>query len=122
MSESQKTMPIEAISRQTAEHYQWGTGCDGCHLVKTSDLSVIEESMPPGTSEVRHSHARARQFFYILEGEFTMEVDRQILTLRAGEGLEIAPGQPHQAMNRGSIPVRFLVISQPPSHADRVPA
>jgi mannose-6-phosphate isomerase-like protein (cupin superfamily) len=115
-------MPNKIIHRDSAEHYQWGTGCDGWHLVKAPDLSVIEESMPPGTSEFRHSHSRARQFFYVLEGEFTIEVDHQLFTLRAGEGLEIAPGQPHQAMNRGSIPVRFLVTSQPPSHGDRMPA
>jgi mannose-6-phosphate isomerase-like protein (cupin superfamily) len=49
-------------------------------------------------------------------------VDHQLFTLYAGEGLEIAPGQAHRAMNRGSVPVRFLVISQPPNHGDRVPA
>jgi mannose-6-phosphate isomerase-like protein (cupin superfamily) len=115
-------MSNKIINKDSAEHYRWGTGCDGWHLVKTPELSVIEESMPPGASEIRHSHGRARQFFYVLEGEFTMELDRQLLTLHAGEGLEIAPGQAHQAMNRGSVPVRFLVTSQPPSHGDRIPA
>lgn len=107
------------ISTSTAEHYTWGQNCDGWHLVRTPELSIIEERMPPGTSEVRHYHAHARQFFYVLEGELQMEMDGENHTLRTGEGIEIAPGQTHQAINRSGSPVRFLVVSQPPSHGDR---
>lgn len=109
-----------SISTSTAEHYTWGDRCDGWHLVRTPELSIIEERMPPGVSEVRHSHARARQFFYVLEGELTMEIEGHQHRLRTGEGIEIAPGQAHQAFNRSGSPVRFLVTSQPPSHGDRI--
>ncbi|HEV2646527.1 MAG TPA: cupin domain-containing protein [Acidobacteriaceae bacterium] len=124
-------MPTKIASRETAEHYTWGgphaTDCDAWHLLKTPDLSIIEELMPPGTperpiQEQRHVHARSRQFFFVLEGELSLEVDHQVYPLQAGQGLEVAPGQPHQAINRSSHPVRFLVTSQPPSHGDRVPA
>lgn len=108
------------ISKDTAEHYVWGQDCDGWHLVRTPELSIIEERMPPSASEVRHYHVRARQFFYVLEGELTMEIDHSHHVLRVGEGVEIAPGQPHQAMNRSRVDARFLVTSQPPSHGDRV--
>lgn len=108
------------IGKDTAEHYIWGNRCDGWHLVRAPELSVIEERMPPGTCEVRHHHVRARQFFYVLEGELAMEVELSHHTLRAGEGIEIAPGQVHQAINRSDSDVRFLVMSQPPSHGDRV--
>lgn len=119
-------MTPRIISTQSAEHYKWGgphaSDCDGWHLVKTPDLSVIEELMPPGTSEVRHSHQHARQFFFVLEGELTLEVDHHDFLLGPGEGLEIYPGQPHQALNRTTNPVRMLVTSQPPSHGDRITA
>jgi len=112
------------ISTTTAEHYTWGgpsrTDCDGWHLVRTPDLSIIEERMPPGTSETRHHHRLARQFFYVLQGELVVEVEQQTFVLRTGEGIEIAPGQVHQAVNRSQASVRFLVTSQPPSHGDRV--
>jgi quercetin dioxygenase-like cupin family protein len=118
-------LPTQIISTRSAEHYKWGgpqkTDCDGWHLVKTPTVSIIEELMPPGTSEARHSHNHARQFFYVLEGELTLEVDGQNYILHTGEGLEISPGQPHQAINRSAAPVRFLVTSQPPSHGDRAP-
>ena len=110
------------ISRESAPHYSWGEGCDGWHLVKSEGLSVIEERMPPGTSERRHLHRRARQFFYVLAGELTMEVEGMEHRLLANHGIEIAPEQVHQAFNRGVNDVRFLVTSQPPSHGDRVDA
>jgi mannose-6-phosphate isomerase-like protein (cupin superfamily) len=37
-------------------------------------------------------------------------------------GLTVAAQIPHQVFNRGSEDARFLVISQPPSHGDRVSA
>ena len=108
------------VSREAAEHYVWGGVCDGWHLLRSESLSVIEERMPPGSQEQRHFHERTRQFFYVLDGELTMELTGAVHTLVPGQGLEIAPDEPHQAMNRGERDTRFLVISQPPSHSDRV--
>ncbi|MDB4883540.1 MAG: cupin, partial [Gemmatimonadetes bacterium] len=84
-----------------------------------SGLSVIEERMPPGTSEVRHWHARSRQFFYVLAGTLTMEVEGTRHRLLARCGIELPPGTAHQALNEGETAVEFLVISMPPSHGDR---
>jgi mannose-6-phosphate isomerase-like protein (cupin superfamily) len=111
---------VKPISRAHAEHYSWGDHCDGWYLVRTDELNIIEESMPPGGYETRHFHVRARQFFYVLEGELTMEVEREEFILLAGEGIEVAPGHAHQARNRSGGNTRFLVTSQPPSHGDRV--
>jgi hypothetical protein len=46
MTNEQEGVPLLVISRDNAEHYFWGTGCDGWHLVRESGLSVIEECMP----------------------------------------------------------------------------
>jgi len=85
-------MPAKVVSTANAEHYTWGGGCDGWYLVRTPEINIIEERMPPATSETRHHHERARQFFFVLEGELTMEIEHHELTLRAGEGIEIARG------------------------------
>ncbi|MEC3911067.1 cupin domain-containing protein [Sphingobium sp. CR2-8] len=115
--------PLPApVEKAGAEHYVWGGVNDGWHLVKRDDLSVIEERILPGSSEVRHYHARARQFFYVLSGELTMEAAGQTHKLMAGQGIEIAPGVPHQAQNRSDKPVEILVTSSPKSHGDRVEA
>ena len=76
--------------------------------------------MPAGTSEVQHYHQRAQQFFFVLSGEAVMEVEGRDVRLAAREGLRILPGVPHRIRNESTEPVHFLVISQPPSHGDRV--
>ncbi len=112
--------PSGPVSRENAEHYRWGVDCDGWHLVKDQQLSVIEEFMPPGSAEIRHHHERAQQFFYILTGEVLMEINGENSLIPAGSGVRIMPGTRHQIRNPSSAPVRFLVISQPPSHGDRI--
>ncbi|MGH7353247.1 MAG: cupin domain-containing protein [Candidatus Rokuibacteriota bacterium] len=114
--------PASMIDRATAEHYAWGEGCDGWHLVQRADLSVIQERMPPGAREARHYHRASRQFFYVLVGTLTLEVDGRRHVMEARQGIEIEPGAPHQALNESAEAVEFLVVSQPPSHGDRVPA
>jgi len=108
------------VSTGNAEHYTWGQGCDGWHLLAGTDLSVIEERMPGGAAEVRHRHARARQFFYVLEGELTIELEGTVHRLRVHEGLHVAPGMAHQVRNKAIADARMLVISAPRSHGDRV--
>jgi len=109
-----------SVSRENAQHYRWGDDCDGWHLVKDEQLSVIEEFMPPGSAEIRHHHERAQQFFYVLTGEVLMEVNGENTLIPAGSGIRIPPGTRHQIRNPSSAPVRFLVISQPASHGDRI--
>jgi mannose-6-phosphate isomerase-like protein (cupin superfamily) len=108
------------ISKDTAEYYSWGEGCDGWHLVKQPELSVIHERMPPGTAEVRHFHERSRQFSFVLAGVATLEVAGAREQLHARQGVEVAPGVPHQIFNESEAEVEFLVISHPTTRGDRV--
>ena len=110
------------VSTENTEHYIWGEVCDGWHLLKRDDMSVIQERVPAGSAEIMHYHTRARQFFYILEGEGTMEFDDHQTVLRQGEGLEIPPQIRHQFRNLSSADVHFLVISAPAARGDRVDA
>ena len=107
-------------STSNAEHYKWGENCDGWHLLKRDDVSVIQELVPPGQAEVNHLHNVSRQFFYILAGTGTMRVGEKTITLSSGEGLEIPPGTAHQFRNDSREDVSFLVISTPKSHGDRI--
>jgi mannose-6-phosphate isomerase-like protein (cupin superfamily) len=111
---------MNIVDRSNAEHYLWGNNCDGWHLVKQADTSVITERVPPGQSEQRHYHIYSRQFFYILTGEAVIEVDGKSQVLQAHQGIEIPPRVVHQFRNQSSSDVTFLVISVPKSHGDRV--
>jgi mannose-6-phosphate isomerase-like protein (cupin superfamily) len=110
----------ELVDKARAEHYIWGSLCDGWHLLKNAKLSVIQERMPPGTEEQRHYHERSQQFFYVLSGEAFIEVDGKDVRLAAGQGIHIEPAIAHQMKNTTSEDVHFLVVSQPPSHGDRI--
>ena len=108
------------VSIENAEHYVWGEICDGWHLLKREEMSVIRERVPAGGAEVMHYHRKARQFFYILEGEGTLAFEDHVIVLEKGEGMEIAPQVKHQFMNQADTDVYFLVISVPPTRGDRV--
>lgn len=73
------------ISKSNAEHYIWGDNCDGWYLVNNNDLSIIHERMPQNTLEVRHYHNHSQQFFFVLSGTATLEVDGTIIELNSQE-------------------------------------
>jgi mannose-6-phosphate isomerase-like protein (cupin superfamily) len=103
-----------------AEHYTWGEGCDGWHLLNDENLSIIQEKVPAGKSEVKHYHNISRQFFYILEGEGIMEFPDKIVKLLKNEGLEVPPKTIHKFFNQSDSDLIFLVISSPESHGDKI--
>ncbi len=108
------------ISTANADHYRWGEGCDGWHLVNQDTLSVIQERVPPGKGERKHYHTKSRQFFFVLEGTATLEANGNLFTVKEREGLEISAAVPHLLRNDSSADLVFLVISSPKSHGDRV--
>lgn len=107
------------VSTANAPHYTWASICDGWRLASAPTLSVIQERMPPGTAEERHRHSRVRQFFFVLGGVLTLEVEGTAHRLGPRQGLEVAPGQVHQARNEGEGDAEFLVISDGVSREDR---
>ena len=106
-------------NKETALHYTWGTGCDGWILSPSHDMLVIEERMPPKAFEQRHFHSKARQFFYVLNGQLTMELEGELHHVPARSGIEIVPGAKHQARNDSDDDVNFLVVSSPTTRGDR---
>ena len=107
-------------TKEHSEKYPWGTDCWGWHLVNNQKLSVIQELMPPNTSEVKHLHKQSQQFFYILKGVAIFEVDGERILVRQSEGIHIQKDKIHQIKNETEGNLEFLVISQPHSHNDKV--
>lgn len=103
----------------TADYYTWGGVCDGWHLLKHPDLSVIQERVPPGAGETRHFHTRARQFFFVLSGTATIEFNERSVTFGRGQGVHVDPGTAHRFANYSDEEVIFLVVSSPTTTGDR---
>ena len=113
---------MKILNTENTEHYKWGANSDGWHLLKSDSLSVIEENVPPMDREQRHFHANCQQFFYVLSGIATIEISGEVFEVHPNNGIHIPAGKPHQLINNDAKPLRFLVISQPASHGDRVKA
>ena len=95
-----KTAPKpNPLKTTTAPSYPRGDACTGWHLVQTPQPGVIQERVPPGTAGVRHRHAVAQQFFYVLRGTATFELAGERLVPGPGEGVHVPPGQAHRVRN-----------------------
>ena len=111
---------IAKVSENAANHYRWGEGCEGWRLMQNPEFSVISELMPPGTAELKHFHHKSRQFFFVLSGALEVHSGAVHLQLGSGDGVEISPETVHEIRNDSEHEVRFLVVSHPPTHDDRM--
>ncbi len=102
------------------KHYRWGASCDGWDLVNESSFSVKLERMPPHTSEQRHFHEKARQFFYVLKGEAIFEIELDRITVKQEQGIHIDAGRQHRIINESKQDLEFLLSSQPSTIHDRI--
>ncbi len=107
-------------NKQNSEHYYWGQQCSGWHLVKSKHLSIIQEHMPPATQEQKHYHHFAEQFFFILGGVASFQIEEEWIEVEQGEGIHILPEIKHLIKNKREKDLEFLVISQPSTRGDRV--
>ena len=111
---------MQTVSRyKPLNHYQWGNGCDGWVLLDTESLSVKQERMPAMTAEALHYHEKAQQFFFILKGIASFEIEGNGITVNAGEGLQIEAGKKHRIINNTADDIEFILSSQPSTSGDR---
>jgi len=104
---------------KNSEHYNWGNNCDGWHLLNTNSLSIIQEKMPPKTEESLHFHSKAQQFFFILKGTATFEVNKKSYEVKENNGFHILSNEIHKVYNKSDKDLEFIVVSEPKSHGDR---
>lgn len=110
----------EPLSMNNASHFKWGQDCDGWWLKKEGLFTVIYETMPAGSSEIKHYHQETEQFFYCLQGQLTIEFDNYEQVVKEYEGISIKNGIAHQVKNASENTICFLVISSPNLPEDRI--
>jgi mannose-6-phosphate isomerase-like protein (cupin superfamily) len=118
MTNAAPVLPVLDIT--SAEHYWWGDGCEGWRLLTKPTLSIIQERVPPGKSEVLHFHLHTHQFFFVLSGIATMHYADQHIDVRAQQGVYIANRVAHRLVNNTANELVFLVVSTAPAAQDRI--
>lgn len=64
----------EAVSINNALHFKWGQGCDGWWLKNEGQFSVIYETMPAGSCEIKHYHQKTEQFFIVYKDNWLLSL------------------------------------------------
>lgn len=78
------------------------------------DLSVMERTLPPGGRRPPpHRHTNCSEAYFVLEGEVTVTLEGEELTLRAEQFILVARGSAHSFANTGALQARLLVIHAP---------
>jgi len=103
-----------------AHHYTWGDNCEGWILHNTGEMSLIQEKMPPGTTEELHYHEKSDQIFYILEGAAQFETMTSHRSLLPEQSVLVPKRTLHKISNDNNMELRFLVYSMPHSHGDKI--
>ncbi len=79
--------------------------------------SLAEATVLAGNATERHYHKLSEEFYFLLEGEGTMEVDGESREVRPGDAVLIPAGAWHEITAMKDL--RFLCCCAPPySHDD----
>ena len=79
----------------------------------TSDLLVLENTFHAKGGPARHLHYDQDEWFYALEGAFTLEVGDQRFSLKPGDSVLAPRGVPHVWAFTGTGTGRMLVTFAP---------
>ena len=74
--------------------------------------SLAEARVPSGTSTQRHHHRLSEEFYFILEGRGSMEIDGELREIAPGDAILIPAGAWHTIT--ALIDLRFLCCCAPP--------
>jgi mannose-6-phosphate isomerase-like protein (cupin superfamily) len=81
---------------------------------KTGGLFCLFENRSDGQTKTPiHVHADDDETIYVLKGLLTAVVDGEARTLSPGDSIFLKRGIPHQLMNPGNRPVRYVLIGTP---------
>ncbi|HLW19403.1 MAG TPA: cupin domain-containing protein [Cyclobacteriaceae bacterium] len=82
-----------------------------------SAYDLIEGQFPANMETPLHLHTKYSEQIYVLEGEFTVYLNKEKITLFPGEHLLISPNTPHVVAASGKQVNRALTIASPSGFA-----
>ncbi|ADV83230.1 cupin domain-containing protein [Terriglobus saanensis] len=114
---SENSSDLKAFKRApSVENSKWYKGILITQLASEKetggDYDLTVTYARRGTEPPPHVHSRENEFFYVLEGELTAYVGKEIFQVEAGAGLFMPRGVPH-AVRSKSPETRLLVLITP---------
>jgi mannose-6-phosphate isomerase-like protein (cupin superfamily) len=80
-------------------------------LLGLTAMEVSLGSMLPGESTaIRHAHKQNEELYLVVSGQGEMQLDGQVLPLRAGTAVRVAPAADRCWRATGSEPMAYVVI------------
>jgi len=81
-------------------------------IVQTSDVRIVEYTLPPGERHPWHHHSAVTDRIYCLEGLIGVDIRQpaQQFRLQPGESCEVPVGTVHHVSNQGAGAGRYLLI------------
>ena len=68
--------------------------------------------MPPGCDPTAgHSHPSIEEIYFVIEGEITLKVDDDVLTLGPRDAILLPPGTIRGVRNESDAPAAFAMVS-----------
>jgi mannose-6-phosphate isomerase-like protein (cupin superfamily) len=78
------------------------------------DFSLMERTLPPhGRRPPAHRHTNCSEAYFVLDGEVSVVVEEDDLTVAPGGFVLVPRGTAHTFGNAGDAPARLLVIHAP---------
>ncbi|MGH8046546.1 MAG: cupin domain-containing protein [Chthoniobacterales bacterium] len=88
-----------------------------CTNAPVQNHSLAEARVPAGGATERHYHKLSEEFYFILEGDGTMEINGESRPVQVGDAILIPPGAWHQITAERELV--FLCCCAPPyAHED----
>lgn len=95
----------------------WGPGDEVRFILTGADtggaLFLGEVTVPPGGGPPPHLHRNEDESFYLLQGNLTMQVSEQTLSVSQGDFVKVSRGTVHSFKNTSSQPAKMLVFCNP---------
>lgn len=78
-------------------------------------VAIFQHPVPPMAGPPLHRHSREDEWFYVLDGEITVEVDGERMVLPAGGSAFVPRSTAHSFKNFGNTQAQILVMVTPGS-------
>jgi len=78
--------------------------------------SAVEFRAAPGFDSGVHVHRSVEEIFYVVEGEFNLQVGDRVVRGGPGSAVFVPSGARHAISNPGSTPAKMVLIISPAGH------